>query len=49
MLDISRSALTGSIRRLGRSLRTSLNARRDFPELSVAALETKGVPDTFQG
>lgn len=45
MLDNSRSALTGSIRRLGRSLRTSLKGPRDFPDLSVAALEAQPIFD----
>ena len=45
MLNNYRSALTGTVRRLGRSLRTSLKGPRDFPELSVAALEAQSIFD----
>ena len=45
MLNYSRSILTGSIRHLRRSLRTSLRPRRGFPELSVAALEAQPIFD----
>ena len=45
MLENPRSALTGSIRRLSRSLRASLNGPREFPDLSVAALEAQPIFD----
>lgn len=43
MLNKYRNFLSRSVRRLDRSVRIGLNARRGFPELSVAALEAQPI------
>ena len=45
MIGNIRSTLTGSVRRLDRFLRSSLSGPRDFPELSVSALEAQPIFD----